>query len=89
MTYRTGNHQPQNLYRDDQYIGVCFDPADTALVVEALKSAPVYAKTLAKILEKLDEPWGPERLRDAIRAEIELARDAIAEPADEQAEGRA
>jgi hypothetical protein len=36
MTYRTGNHQPQNVYRDEQYIGVMFTPEDAALVVEAL-----------------------------------------------------
>lgn len=37
MTYRPGNHQPRNLYRGDQYIGVCFDPADTALIVDAME----------------------------------------------------
>lgn len=36
MTYRVGNHQPQNVYRDDQYIGVMFTAEDAALVVEAL-----------------------------------------------------
>lgn len=42
ISYRASRHQPRNLYRhvgDDPegaYIGVCFDPADTALVVEAL-----------------------------------------------------
>jgi len=36
VTYRVGNHQPQNLYRDDRYIGVCFDPADTQLIVDVL-----------------------------------------------------
>jgi hypothetical protein len=35
-TYRVGNHQPQNVYRDDQYIGVMFTAEDAALVVEAL-----------------------------------------------------
>lgn len=35
-TYRVGNHQPQNVYRDDQYIGVMFTADDAALVVEAL-----------------------------------------------------
>jgi hypothetical protein len=35
-TYRTGNHQPQNVYRDDAYIGVMFTAEDAALVVEAL-----------------------------------------------------
>jgi hypothetical protein len=36
-TYRVGNHQPQNLYRDDQYIGVMFTAEDAALVVEAME----------------------------------------------------
>ncbi len=37
-TYRVGNHQPQNVYRDDQYIGVMFTPEDAALVVAALNT---------------------------------------------------
>jgi hypothetical protein len=36
MTYRVGRHQPQNIYRDDAYIGVMFTAEDAALVVEAL-----------------------------------------------------
>jgi hypothetical protein len=35
-TYRVGNHQPQNLYRGDQYIGVMFNPIDAAAVVRHL-----------------------------------------------------
>jgi hypothetical protein len=35
-TYRTGNHQPQNVYRGDQYIGVMFTAEDAAEVVAAL-----------------------------------------------------
>lgn len=35
-TYRVGNHQPQNVYRDDAYIGVMFTAEDAALVVAAL-----------------------------------------------------
>lgn len=35
--YRIGNHQPRNLYRGDEYIGVMFDPADAALIVDALE----------------------------------------------------
>lgn len=34
--YRVGNHQPQNLYRGDQYIGVMFSPVDAAAVVRHL-----------------------------------------------------
>lgn len=36
MTYRVDNHQPQNVYRDDAYIGVMFTAEDATLVVEAL-----------------------------------------------------
>jgi hypothetical protein len=39
MTYRVGHHQPQNVYRDDAYIGVMFTAEDAALVVEALNGA--------------------------------------------------
>ena len=35
-TYRTGNHQPQNLYRGDTYIGVMFNPIDTAAIARHL-----------------------------------------------------
>jgi hypothetical protein len=34
--YRVGNHQPQNVYRGDAYIGVMFTADDAALIVEAL-----------------------------------------------------
>ena len=37
--YRVGRHQPRNLYRGDEYMGVMFDPADAAAVVEALNGA--------------------------------------------------
>jgi hypothetical protein len=39
VTYRVGNHQPQNVYRDDRYIGVMFTAEDAALAVEALNGA--------------------------------------------------
>jgi hypothetical protein len=39
-TYRVGRHQAINVYRDDTYIGVMFDPADAATVVEALNGTP-------------------------------------------------
>lgn len=35
-TYRVDPHQPQNVYRGEQYIGVMFTAEDAALVVEAL-----------------------------------------------------
>jgi hypothetical protein len=34
--YRVGNHQPQNVYRGDQYIGVMFTAEDAASVVQML-----------------------------------------------------
>lgn len=54
MTYRVGNHQPQNVYRDDAYIGVMFTAEDAALAVEALNgtttpSAPISARIRALI----------------------------------------
>jgi hypothetical protein len=42
-TYRVGNHQPQNVYRGEQYIGVMFTAEDAALVVEALNGLHRYA----------------------------------------------
>lgn len=38
--YRVDNHQPRNLYRGDEYIGVMFDPADTAMIAELLNGDP-------------------------------------------------
>lgn len=40
MTYRVDPHRPQDVYRDDQYIGVMFTPEDAVLVVEALNRQP-------------------------------------------------
>lgn len=34
--YRVGNHQPQNIYRGDTYIGVAFNPIDAAAIVRHL-----------------------------------------------------
>lgn len=36
--YRVGNHQPQNIYDGEKYIGVMFDPAVAARVVYALNA---------------------------------------------------
>lgn len=58
-TYRVGNHQPRNLYRGNNYIGVCFDPADTALIVDALESRLVnHIEQLREALTNLidDDP---------------------------------
>lgn len=37
--YRVGNHQPQNIYDRDRYIGVMFDAPNAARVVAALNTA--------------------------------------------------
>lgn len=50
-TYRVGNHQPQNVYRGEQYIGVMFTAEDAALAVEAL-SLPRLLTDLIDSLER-------------------------------------
>jgi hypothetical protein len=65
MTYRVDNHQPQNLYRDDQYIGVCFDPADAALIVEALNEIErVHGPALPVVVDSCTcpPPSGPRTM---------------------------
>ena len=37
--WRVGRHQPQNLYVDGKYVGVCFDPAWSRYVVDLANSA--------------------------------------------------
>lgn len=37
--YRVGRHQPRNVYRGEEYIGVMFSPEDAAAVVEAMNGA--------------------------------------------------
>ena len=36
LRYRVGNHQPQNIYDGDKYIGVMFSAPHAARVVAAL-----------------------------------------------------
>jgi hypothetical protein len=38
-TYRTGNHNARNIYRDDEHMAVAFMPEDGALIVKALNEA--------------------------------------------------
>jgi hypothetical protein len=64
-TYRVGNHQPQNLYRDDTYIGVMFTAEDAALVVEALNEREAEDR---REVERANE-WADVRHRIANRAE--------------------
>jgi hypothetical protein len=37
--YRVGNHQPQNIYDGDKYIGVMFSAPHAARVVDALNAS--------------------------------------------------
>jgi hypothetical protein len=46
-TYRVGNHQPQNVYRGEQYIGVMFTSEDAALAVEALNGGRAWTDLTA------------------------------------------
>lgn len=39
MTYRVGRHNPRNIYRGDEHVGVMFSPADGPIVVAALNAA--------------------------------------------------
>lgn len=34
--YRAGRHQDRNLYRGEEYLGVMFDPVDTAAIVNRM-----------------------------------------------------
>lgn len=36
--YRVGRHQPQNVYRGEQYIGVMFSPIDAAAFVSTMNA---------------------------------------------------
>ena len=59
--YRVGRHQPQNVYRGEQYIGVMFAPEDAALTVAALNGIqPVKAVTdlLKCATELTGDKWG-------------------------------
>jgi hypothetical protein len=51
VTYRVGNHQPQNVYRDDAYIGVMFTAEDAALAVEALNGRAELLAALAALVD--------------------------------------
>ena len=53
--YRVGNHQRQNVYRGDAYIGVMFSPEDAALVVAALNAYD--PKLVFAYTEPSVEPW--------------------------------
>jgi hypothetical protein len=55
MTYRVGNHQPQNVYRDDTYIGVMFSPETAAEVVVTMngQASALENATGAELLAEL------------------------------------
>jgi len=84
MTYRTGNHQARNLYRGNEYIGVMFDPADAALIVDALEGTPDVdhargaTEALALVRHLLDRAAKPDEQLFAATIH-QMLRDAAAE----------
>lgn len=66
--YRVGRHQPQNVYRGEQYIGVMFAPEDAALVMSALNGVQSI-KAVTDLLHCADRLIGDDRrsfLRDQV-----------------------
>jgi hypothetical protein len=69
-TYRVGNHQPQNVYRDDAYIGVMFAAYDAALVVHRL-NAPIidvdaHDTLINDLMTNIPESWGDDVAPESI-----------------------
>lgn len=69
MTYRVGNHQPQNIYRDDQYIGVMFTAEDAAEVVEAMNEREAEDRREVEQANARFDEWADVRRRIVNRAE--------------------
>jgi hypothetical protein len=69
VTYRVGNHQPQNVYRDDAYIGVMFTAEDAALVVEALNEREAEDRREVDRANAMFDEWADVRRRIAEQAE--------------------
>lgn len=49
MTWRVGNHQPRNIYLDNEFAAVCIGPADVAadlalVICEALNRVTAEAE---------------------------------------------
>jgi hypothetical protein len=60
VSYRVGRKQPQNIYRNNDYIGVMFNPEDAALVVQALNDNeptdwPAFARQQLAIMKDQQE----------------------------------
>lgn len=47
--YRVGNHQPQNVYRDNAYIGVMFSAEDAAEVVRRMNESDRLAECASQL----------------------------------------
>lgn len=73
--YRVGNHQPRNLYRDQTYIGVMFDPADTARIANVLNAATKPATT--GTAGRTCTCWPPPNGRDAYIRSLQADRTEI------------
>ena len=54
-TYRIGRHNPRNLYRRDEHMGVVFDPADGPRVVAALNAVEQQPQPLLTQWAMTDE----------------------------------
>lgn len=79
--YRGGSHQPQNVYRDDQYIGVMFSPEDAALVVAALNSEKVERPEPVALIDEDDDRWNRVG-QDAYvlaQGEVQWTRETVAD----------
>jgi len=68
-TYRVGNHQPQNLYRDDQYIGVMFTAEDAAEVVETMNEREAEDRREVERANALFDEYADVRRRIVNKAE--------------------
>jgi hypothetical protein len=67
--YRVCNHQPQNIYRDDTYIGVMFTAEDAALVVEALNEREAEDRREVDRANAMFQEYADVRRRIAEQAE--------------------
>lgn len=63
--YRVGRHQPRNVYRGDEYIGVMFAEEDAALVVSAMNMTLVQATAGYDVAQRPDW-WTAEHEQAAL-----------------------
>lgn len=56
--WRVGNHQPQNLYRGEEYMGVMFNPEVARFIVEAMNADLSSAPEDQDVEERADHTAG-------------------------------